>query len=153
MLNGKPLFKQNTVYSFPEETVAIETLQTSPEVIEALNRKTEKSEGKIDYSSVIIKNAETEDVDDNLRPAVVLTKDMPSRGSFSDGGGRVQLRVKLLANGQVGDVMVYSNAANTLVKNCIDAARKTKFIPAQLDGKPVDSFTTLNYEFRVFIGR
>lgn len=56
----------------------------------------------------------------------------------------------LLASGQVRDITVYSNFAKSSLENYVEAARKTKFIPAEVDGKPVDSKHMFVYGVETF---
>lgn len=154
-LNGKPLNNQTEPVAAPETTVKFDSLQTSPEVLAALNRKTNKGKSKVHREENASNKAVIDDNDKYSRPAIILFKAPLNRSSVSakESSGQIRLRVQLLANGQIGDITVYSAADEDWIKAAIDAARQTKFVPAQTDGKPVDSFTTLAYEYKVSVGR
>jgi protein TonB len=63
--------------------------------------------------------------------------------------GTVVLRVEVKADGRVGAIEVIGNPGYPrLVQAAIKAARKARFRPATLDGKPVDSFAKVPYRFR-----
>ena len=57
----------------------------------------------------------------------------------------VDLLVQLRADGQIGDIVVMSNANESFTKNSIDAARRIKFVPARRNGEFVDSFQIVKY--------
>ncbi|HEY0429173.1 MAG TPA: hypothetical protein VGC76_15440 [Pyrinomonadaceae bacterium] len=62
---------------------------------------------------------------------------------------KTKLKIKLLAEGQIGDIIAYSDFDKKYVNSCIEAARKIKFIPAQTDGKNIDAFVIEDYSFTV----
>lgn len=153
-LNGKPLAVRKEIVEPIDETVSIATLKTSPVVIEALNRKSEKIKTKISYE-LESENVET-DLNEDISPAIVLVRSRPNfpRPSFNgfpqNASYKIKIRARLLANGQVGDMTVYSSADRSLINSCVEAVKKTKFIPAQKDGNPVDSEQTFDYSFEIF---
>jgi hypothetical protein len=61
-----------------------------------------------------------------------------------------KLKVDFRADGQIGDIIAYSNSKKDFVKSCVDAARKIKFIPAQIDGKNVDATMIVAYTMQIY---
>jgi TonB family protein len=64
--------------------------------------------------------------------------------------GTVRLRAVLSADGEVGHVLVIKGLPSGLTEKCVDAARRTKFTPAQKGGRPVSQFVMLEYNFSTF---
>lgn len=64
--------------------------------------------------------------------------------------GRVVLRGVVGADGTVQHVLVVQSLTHGLTEASIAAARKIKFSPAILDGKPVPVFIQLEYNFDLF---
>lgn len=152
MLNGKSLFKSQT--SEPSDTpqsVFISTLQTSPEVLKALNQKQEKSEIKIVKSTVTPQ--EEDKVERNFsRPLILLRQpsfEFIDAASRSNSSGLVKLKVTFLASEKIGDIAIVSDLSNGLTEIAIKAAQKIKFLPAEIDGKKVDVTRTIEYAFNV----
>lgn len=151
MLNGKPLFKSQT--SEPTDapqSVFISTLQTSPEILEALNQKQEKSEIKVIKSTLTQQENKTER--NFSRPLIILRQpyfefvDVASRNNYS---GLVKLKINFLASGKIGDIVIISDSPNGITEIAIKAAQKIKFLPAEIEGKKVDAARTIEYAFNV----
>lgn len=73
----------------------------------------------------------------------------PAGGS----GAVVRLRAELLANGQLGDVRIISEANKEEARAFLNAIRNVKFIPAQIDGKAFDSMYDFDFSFVTFSTR
>ena len=69
------------------------------------------------------------------------------RGRIS---GVVRLRALLGADGTVKGVSIIKGLGGGLSEKAEEAARRIRFTPATLDGRPVSQFVTLEYNFRVF---
>jgi hypothetical protein len=152
MINGKPLFKSQTSESSDAaQSVFISTLQTSPEILEALNQKPEKSEIKV-VKSLLTQQEENTDERSFSRPLIILRKpyfefvDVASKNKYS---GLVKLRINFLSSGKIGDIFVVSDSPEGLTKIAIKAAQKIKFLAAEIDGKKVDVTRTIEYAFNV----
>jgi hypothetical protein len=126
-INGKPIYMQKDKIDFPEENVSIQTLSTNPEVIEGFSRKYEKQ--KINVSNKMLSEfVAVEDSGKDVRPPIVLDK--PSISFRQKTGGNVgatktykaRLKVNFLANGQVGDIIAYSDDRGILVNSEDDKA-------------------------------
>jgi TonB family protein len=59
--------------------------------------------------------------------------------------GTVKLRVTLLASGNIGAIELVVSLGAGLDQAAFEAARSIKFLPAEIDGKPVD--VTMNFEY------
>jgi hypothetical protein len=138
---------------YPEELVAIKSLRTSPEVADAFDRKYEKHEIKVSYDSE--KNfRELPETPLGIRPAIIVERPIPNLSSLSGLGlggadiGRLsaKLVITFLANGQIGDIKVYSNSVKSFAKGCVDSAKKIKFVPAREGDKNVDFVSIENYD-------
>lgn len=149
-VNGKPVYVQNETKDFSEtEPVVIETLRSSPEVNEAYGRKYQKRDIKVTYEPVF---GYKDDIkfEKNTRPAVILERDplrklLPKSLFRSLKGARTftaKLRVNLLANGEVGDITVFSDEPREYQDACVESLRRAKFVPAVQDGKNVDMVLT-----------
>ncbi len=154
-IQGKPLIVQKEKTNFPEETVSVSALKTSPEVTEAFSRKPEKNNSKTIYevSSDDLNAVETAGLS---RKAVILDRPAPRpnpgmmRGGGSSGSFVLKLKVNLLANGQIGDITVLSVVNKEFTQACLEATRKIRFVPAQKDGQNVDSVQLIDYTFQIF---
>lgn len=151
-LDGKPLFtNQKSDSSDAPQSVFISTLKTSPEILEVLNQKQEKSKIKI-VKGTLSQQDENTDEPNFSRPLIILRRpnfefiDVASKNNYS---GLVKLKINFLANGKIGDIVVVSNSAKGITELAIKAARKIKFLPAEIDGKKVDITRYVEYGFNV----
>jgi hypothetical protein len=154
-LQGKPLFVQKEKINLPEETVAQSALKTSPQVVEAFERKLQKNKINITYE------ANTNEPDEPLvegltRKVVILERPRPniSAGSSVYVASYVyftaKLKVNFLANGQIGDITVLSAGDKDFTKACIEAAQKIRFVPAQINGKNEDYTEIVSYQIETY---
>jgi len=86
------------------------------------------------------------------RPTIILRKYAPAFPKTVNKTGppihiRVKLRMQFLASGQIGKVEVLSTNGFEYTEAAIDSLRKLKFVPAQIDGKDVDTSRTLDFGF------
>jgi hypothetical protein len=88
------------------------------------------------------------------RPTIMLRKYAPSFPKVDKTGPpihiRVKLRVQFLAGGQIGKVEVLVTNGFEYTEAAIDSLRKLKFVPAQIDGKDVDTSRVLDFSFDTF---
>jgi tetratricopeptide (TPR) repeat protein len=85
--------------------------------------------------------------------AVVLAKPLPEYTQAArDHGvaGTVVLRAVFAADGRVKYLLLLVGLPYGLSERAIAAARKIKFTPATLDGKPVPTYIQLEYNFHLF---
>jgi TonB family protein len=64
--------------------------------------------------------------------------------------GVVRLRVVLAAEGRVRDISVIKGLPDGLTEKAINAARHMLFLPAQLGGRAVSMYATLEYHFNIY---
>jgi len=148
-LNDKPLFVHKE--SLPEvvRTVRINELETDQIVLDALKRpepKGLKLEPGIFGPPELNKTVYS-------RPLIVLEKPTPSYTSdarSSGVSGTVVLVVTFQADGQIGGIVLKKFLDKGLDKKAFEAARKIKFLPAEVDGKPVETTATFEYSFSVY---
>jgi TonB family protein len=79
------------------------------------------------------------------RPNAIFTDSARRRGIQ----GTVLVRVEFRADGTIGSIMVDNRLDISLAASAGQAARKIKFVPARIDGKPVTVFRLINYGFSV----
>ena len=138
LIDGNPLVKNMPAPVKVKKRHLVSELRTSPEVKEALSRKRVKTKRKIIYKP--------------LRTTVYGdSPDLFSRGAFKVRGWalglgwrataskRVLIQMELLANGQVGDMTVYYSGSQKNARRCADLHKTVKFVPAQVNGRPVNS--------------
>lgn len=155
-LQGNPLFVQKDKKDkadFPEEIVPMANLKTSAEVEEAFDRKFEK--GKINVAYEASSNELNEVEYDGLtRKVVIVDRPFPilsmGYGAPPNGMFSVRLKINFRANGQIGDITVLSIENKEFSKACIEAARKIRFIPAQINGKNADTVDIVEYTAQIF---
>ncbi len=152
-LQGKPLFGQKAKVDSPEETVSFAALKTTPEVTEAFERKIESGKINITYeaSSNELNEVEYEGM---TRKAVIVERPFPIVGTgykpSKNDVFSVRLKVNFLANGQIGDITVLSIEDKEFSKACIEAARRIRFVPAQINGKNADTIDIVEYTVQIF---
>lgn len=149
-LNGKPFFKQtNEAAEKTENIIPAASLKTSKEVIDAVKQKDAERE-KTKYEPV---SSEIEENPEITRPVFILRKPRPN---YTDAGrqknvsGTIGLKVQLLANGQVGSVKVVQKLEPSLDGEAAAAAKRIKFLPAQINGKNVDAEKYIEYTFTIY---
>jgi len=142
-LNGKPLFKNSKPAPETAQHLFVSTIEPSKEVIEALKRKRVKIERKITYlpydetivgDSSALFSRDLMSVDtDVIKPKV----------NFNPNGKkqRVIIKYQALANGQIGDMTVYSSSDKEFITSCVEGVKTIKFVPAEVDGEPVNSLS------------
>jgi TonB family protein len=64
--------------------------------------------------------------------------------------GVVRLRAVLGADGHVRNVLAVKRLPDGLTESAIEAARRIKFTPATINGRPVSQFVTLEYNFNIY---
>lgn len=155
-IRGESLFKTQNAQNYPENLITINSLATSPEVIEAVERKLEKKKVKVE--KVIPTNADQIiSYAEYSRPPVIVNQPFPSfKPRLQDlkrntpTSFQTKIKLTLLADGQIGDITVVAGSYGPYTDACVDAARKTRFVPAQKNGVNADSVKIIEYEIRIF---
>lgn len=155
-LGNKPLLKnQNLTVQSGENKISIDSLKTSPAVLEALKRKDAKKT-KMEYDLKNEKDLRAEiakDSKNHTRPIFILRKPRPS---YTDSGrqnqitGIIRLKVLFRADGEVDDIVILKKLGSGLDEEAAEAVRKIKFLPAEIEEKPVDAVRILEYSFSIY---
>lgn len=85
--------------------------------------------------------------------ARVLTKPEPAYTEEARGervSGTVVLRAVFAADGTVRHILVLQGLPNGLTAQALKAARRIRFVPATINGRPVSMFIQLEYNFNVY---
>lgn len=150
-LNGKPLFAQNDSTAVTDaKLVSVSSFQTDALVLNALKQK-DSEQAKLPKEKV--EENKEKDLNDYSRQLIVIKK---PRAAYTDSArrngvqGKVKLKVTFLAIGQIGDIALISSPDNSLAKQAFAAAKKVKFLPAEINGKPVDVTRTMEYSFTIY---
>jgi len=130
--------------------ISLKSLKTSPALTEIMEQVAEKYAGKISFEPLAAFRGCPSILP--ARPAITLSTvhaDM-NRGLLDvRKGGEIRIRLDLLKNGSVGDIIVYSDVDVRVLKSFTDSAKKLKFVPASKDGEPVDSCHMVRFTFGV----
>lgn len=155
-IKGESLFKNPNAQTYPETSVAVNSLTTSPEVLDAFNRKLEKTKGNVKKEISAMDN-QTVSYADYSRAPIVVDQPYPNFNPRFEGMSKgsvashlTKLKVTLLANGQVGDITIIMGNDNNFNDSCVDAVRKLRFIPAQKNGVNADSVRIIDYNIYLF---
>ncbi|MBX7222919.1 MAG: TonB family protein [Blastocatellia bacterium] len=85
-----------------------------------------------------------------VRPMQILSREKPRYTELATRhkvAGDVVLNVQFRADGTVGEVTVLRGLGYGLDESAVQAAKRIKFIPAERDGKPIDSLNKVQYSF------
>ena len=85
--------------------------------------------------------------------AVITYKPEPgftAKARSNNVNGAVRLRAVLGSDGTVRNISVIKGLPDGLTERAVAAARKIKFKPATLDGRPVSQYVVLEYNFAVY---
>jgi TonB family protein len=88
----------------------------------------------------------------NLQPAKMLKMTRavyPEAAKTSGTEGTVIVQAVVLMDGSVGNPVAFAGADPELAKAAVDAVRQWKYVPAMLNGKPVEVATTVEIDFRL----
>jgi TonB family protein len=127
------------------QTFEIDSLKTSPEITEALKKKAIDKEA-LPNRTALMNSSNRSSLD---RPVVILRPALPPIPQEMEVfKGTVSLIVTFQADGSVGEVFVDKSADNKrLDKLCVKKVRMIKFLPAMVDGKPIDTVQTISFDF------
>lgn len=136
-----------------EAETSIASLQTSPVILQAL-KKRDGTDSTLKYD--LKKTSDADDAaDDDKYSRSLITLRKP-RADFTDSArqlnvqGTVKLKILFRANGEIGDITVLSELKGGLTKKAAAAARRIKFLPAEINGKAVDVSRTVQYTFTLY---
>ncbi len=154
---GKALFTIPNIESEPaSKGTEIEDLKSS-EIVREFLKKPVNNKAEIRFESLdpavpsaFGANAEARESDPNeTRSLIVLRVPKPAYSPLNSSrvSGSVAVQVTMLATGQIGLVVADPKLDRGLAENAADAAKQIKFIPATVDGKPVDVQRKFVYSF------
>jgi TonB family protein len=64
--------------------------------------------------------------------------------------GVIRLRAVLAADGRVKHILVIKGLPHGLTEKAVEAARRIRFTPATVEGRPVSQFVVLEYNFNIY---
>ena len=64
--------------------------------------------------------------------------------------GTVKGRILFKADGTIGEIAMDPTLDKGLAISAADAARRIIFLPAEIDGKPVDEWRSISYSFDIY---
>lgn len=149
-IKGTPIAKWNeTTLNDQGAPVDVDSLKTSPEITNAIKAKRPKWNGKVTYARLA--EYKKSDRIKTIREPVELTSVRPNfRPSLAQKGGVIRLRVRLNADGTVGDMTVFSDVERSILAAYADEVRELRFLPAiGSDGKAVDFTKDFVFTFDV----
>jgi TonB family protein len=152
-LEGKQIIDSTVTDPIEQQTVPVISFETSGVIKQALRQRDPtnlKLEKDVDTSPP------PGEVDEKTlaysRSLVILSK---PRASYTDSArmrnisGMVKVKVNFLANGTIGSIAIVKSLDKDLDRQAFEAARQIKFLPAEIDGKPVDSVKYVEYSFEI----
>lgn len=150
-LNNKRVYDSMIVDPPEANTLAIESLKTDEVILKALHQP-EPKDLQLEKDPADSPSADPEKITYSrgvlvLRRPRALYTDAARRKSIS---GVVKLKVTLLATGTVGPIKVVTSLDKGLDQRAFEAAKKIKFLPAEIDGKTVDVTVYFEYTFTVY---
>jgi hypothetical protein len=154
-LNNQALFK-DAASGNPdaEEAIPLASLKTSPIVLSMLKiADANKSPVKYALEDAKKNEKEAEDTPKYSRGLIVLRKPRvlyTDKARENNVSGIVRMKILFRSDGQVGEITVLQKLPDGLTNEAIKAARKIKFVPAEIDGKPVDLVKAVEYTFTLY---
>lgn len=141
--------ENNQLFSGPgpnvKSTIQFADLVTDQIVQEAVNKP------DLEQKDIQSDTGDPEAADDSpvvySRNLIVLRK---PKALGLQKNGSVLLRVLFRADGTLGTVRLIKSTDKGLARKAFDAAKKIKFIPAEVNGKPVDLWRTVEYSFTIY---
>ena len=73
----------------------------------------------------------------------------PDAAKTAGTEGTVVVQAVILTDGSIGNPTAFAAADPELAKAAVDAVRQWKYVPAMLNGKPVEVVTTVEIDFRL----
>jgi TonB family protein len=135
----------------PSQSVSVKRLESSSIIKEALKRPA-RTDLKFDKSFVnmIVPPPPPRVVSRSL---IILSR---PKASYTDDArqhnikGSVTLSIVFQADGQIGAIRLLKSLDKGLDRNAFEAARQIKFLPALVDGVPVETVATFDYGFDIY---
>ena len=150
-LFGKPLFVTDDKSTVETVVKPVTSLKTDDLVVVALHRPNSDQPKPIAGNGANVPAAPSPGT--YSRGLIVLRK---PRGNYTDNArerhiqGTVKLRVTFRADGTIGPIFLDGSLSKDLDVSAFEAARKIKFLPAQIDGKNVEVVRAFEYNFSLY---
>ncbi len=151
LLNERPLIKSaGSIESGVEKNASATSLKTSKIIKEALKHK-QSEKIKVSYDGDPVRTLEPDVV--YSQPFLVLRK---PRVSYTDAArqgniqGIVKMSILFKGNGNIGSITVVQGLKGGLNEEAVNAAKFIKFLPAKVDGRPVDVAKIIDYTFTIY---
>ena len=150
-LNGKQVVS-TAISDTPEaQTIRVDTYKTSDVINKALKQSAPKNLKLERYGGA----PDPVEINSTVysRDLILLSK---PRAAYTDAArmhnvqGAVKLRVTFLSNGTIGPINLAVSLDKELDRQAFEAARLIKFLPAEIDGKPVDVSRYFEYAFSIY---
>jgi hypothetical protein len=158
--NNQALFKNPPLINQDaEEPISVAALRTSPIVLSMLKIKdAEKTPVKYALEDPKKKKDDEEEGDDDnadkySRPLITLRKPRASYTDTARGNnvqGIVRLKIVFRSDARIGGITVLQKLDGSLTAEAVNAVRKIKFVPAEIDGKAVDVARVVVYTFTLY---
>ena len=151
-LNGKKLIKSDVGDIPVNANYKVSELKTSQIVKDVLEKKLNKPKEPNETDKKMV----SEPIDMDVlysRQFLMLKKDRPS---YTDSArqnnvqGTVELRIQFRADGTIGAIGVVHGLPSGLTQEAVRAAKKIRFLSAEIDGKPVDVVRSVEYTFTIY---
>lgn len=154
LLNGKPLFEGGTESDMPVEEIKISSLKSSQIVLEALNRPDGNQSTIVDATVRSDEKNDDEKKEKKVysRSLIILKMYPPNLSGYARSigeSGKIKLRVTFLASGYIGKIELLESMHKGADKTVFNAVKKIKFLPAEIDGQPVDVTRPMEYSFSI----
>ena len=82
-----------------------------------------------------------------LRIFDIPSANFPDEARANGTHGTVSLKVRFLAGGTIGKILVIQGLPDGLTEEALKAARGIRFLPARLNGRLINSAETVEYHF------
>jgi hypothetical protein len=151
-LAGKVVYGSGVPLRDDQKAVKFSSLKSSPEIEAARKGPAREFAGKIAFKAADSPLPRNEQV---TRRAIVVEKPVPSYRDFQiilPNSGvpfdslRAVVHVVLAGDGSVGDIAFIGDTDQKYAKAVVGAVKRIRFIPAQADGRSIESVVILRYE-------
>ena len=139
-IDGKPFIRNPKSLPTIAEQFNISKLKSSSKVVEAHDRKPKKPSRKITYEPFQDRVYGDSSALFSHDPLIIQYGYF--KGGYPNGfdkGKKVLIKFQMLANGNIGDMTVYTSGNKKLARTCIKIVENIRFVPAMVRGKPVNS--------------
>lgn len=149
-LQQKPIFNQSSPVVPTGKTLDVKAVQSSDRVEEALKHEQKHKVGVRSGSACV------EKIDRDIaysRQLLLLTKPRPR---YTDDArqnnvqGTVELQVRFMGNGDIGSICAVKGLRRGLTEQAVEAAKRIKFVPAEIGGQPADVVRRVTYTFSIY---